>query len=130
MTAVAKEKPKAERDRAGRKSAPVQIEKELARMAAVIAAHDGVTLSDLLTPVLRDAASKNLAQIAHEIADLAARSRDTREALSERPARQPAVDRWRAARAARTLRARLGGIRSRWAGRISHSSTFRTKGRD
>ena len=29
----------------------------------------------LLTPVLRDAASKNLAQIAHEIADLAARTR-------------------------------------------------------
>jgi len=32
----------------------------------------------LLTPVLRDAASKNLAQIAHEIADLAARSRDNK----------------------------------------------------
>ena len=32
----------------------------------------------LLTPVLRDAASKNLAQIAHEIADLAARTRDNK----------------------------------------------------
>ena len=32
----------------------------------------------LLTPVLRDAASKSLAQIAHEIADLAARSRDNK----------------------------------------------------
>ncbi|GMM94666.1 2-oxoglutarate dehydrogenase, E2 component, dihydrolipoamide succinyltransferase [Microbacterium sp. MTN4-26] len=32
----------------------------------------------LLTPVLRDAASKSLAQIAHEIADLAARTRDNK----------------------------------------------------
>lgn len=32
----------------------------------------------LLTPVLRDAASKDLAQIAHEIADLAARTRDNK----------------------------------------------------
>ncbi len=32
----------------------------------------------LLTPVLRDAASKNLAQIAHEIADLVARTRDNK----------------------------------------------------
>lgn len=32
----------------------------------------------LLTPVLRDAATKNLAEIAHEIADLAARTRDNK----------------------------------------------------
>jgi pyruvate dehydrogenase E2 component (dihydrolipoamide acetyltransferase) len=32
----------------------------------------------LLTPVLRDAAAKNIAQIAHEIADLAARTRDNK----------------------------------------------------
>jgi 2-oxoglutarate dehydrogenase E2 component (dihydrolipoamide succinyltransferase) len=32
----------------------------------------------LLTPVLRDAASKNIAQIAHEIADLAARTRENK----------------------------------------------------
>ena len=32
----------------------------------------------LLTPVVRDAASKNLAQLAHEIADLAARTRDNK----------------------------------------------------
>ncbi len=32
----------------------------------------------LLTPVLRDAASKNIAQIAHEIADLAARTRNNK----------------------------------------------------
>src|SRR5690606_4342700 len=32
----------------------------------------------LLTPVVRDASSKNIAQIAHEIADLAARTRDNK----------------------------------------------------
>ncbi|MFD5214942.1 2-oxoglutarate dehydrogenase, E2 component, dihydrolipoamide succinyltransferase [Microbacterium sp. NPDC058345] len=32
----------------------------------------------LLTPVVRDAATKNLAQLAHEIADLAARTRDNK----------------------------------------------------
>ncbi|MGB3733036.1 2-oxoglutarate dehydrogenase, E2 component, dihydrolipoamide succinyltransferase [Microbacterium sp.] len=32
----------------------------------------------LLTPVVRDAASKNIAQIAHDIADLAARTRDNK----------------------------------------------------
>ncbi|HAQ60098.1 MAG TPA: 2-oxoglutarate dehydrogenase, E2 component, dihydrolipoamide succinyltransferase [Microbacterium sp.] len=32
----------------------------------------------LLTPVLRDAASKNIAEISHEIADLAARTRDNK----------------------------------------------------
>ncbi|GAA3947537.1 2-oxoglutarate dehydrogenase, E2 component, dihydrolipoamide succinyltransferase [Microbacterium soli] len=32
----------------------------------------------LLTPVVRDAASKNIAQLAHEIADLAARTRDNK----------------------------------------------------
>jgi 2-oxoglutarate dehydrogenase E2 component (dihydrolipoamide succinyltransferase) len=32
----------------------------------------------LLTPVVRDAAGKNLAQLAHEIADLAARTRDNK----------------------------------------------------
>ena len=32
----------------------------------------------LLTPVLRDAATKNIAEIAHEIADLAARTRDNK----------------------------------------------------
>jgi 2-oxoglutarate dehydrogenase E2 component (dihydrolipoamide succinyltransferase) len=36
------------------------------------------TEKGLLTPVLRDAGTKNIAQIAHEIADLAARTRDNK----------------------------------------------------
>lgn len=37
----------------GRKTAPIQVEKQLARWAAVIAAHDGTTQSDLVSPVLK-----------------------------------------------------------------------------
>ena len=40
-------------DRSGRRTAPVQVEKDLARMAAVIASHDGITQSDLVSPLLR-----------------------------------------------------------------------------
>lgn len=68
MTAVAKEKPKpTDTARAARKSAPVQIEKELARMAAVIAAHDEKTLSDLLTPVVRQFIISNYERVQKEI---------------------------------------------------------------
>jgi hypothetical protein len=39
--------------RAARRTAAVQVEKDLARMAAVIASHRGVTQSDVCSPVLR-----------------------------------------------------------------------------
>ena len=45
----------------------------------------------LLTPVLRDAAGKNLAQIAHEIADLAARTRDNKLKPDEHRCRRQAA---------------------------------------
>lgn len=73
MIAVAKAKaegdtPEPERDsRPGRKSAPIQIEKDLARMAAVIAAHDGVTLSELLSPQLRQFIRTNYERVQKEI---------------------------------------------------------------
>lgn len=70
MVAVAEKKPQAKKDsREGRKSAPVQIEKELAKMAAVIAAHDGVTLSDLLSPVLKQFLMTNYERVQREAAD-------------------------------------------------------------
>jgi hypothetical protein len=51
---VAKQKPDdVDKPTGGRKTAPVQIEKELARMAAVIASHDGITQAELLSPVIR-----------------------------------------------------------------------------
>lgn len=57
MKLVAKRKPKAGGDpdrppEEKRKTAPVQIERELARMAAVICAHDDVTITEFLAPVL------------------------------------------------------------------------------
>ena len=70
MVTVAREKPQPSRkvaDRGGRKSAPVQIDRELARMAAVIAANDGVTLSDLLTPVVRQFIMTNYERVQKEI---------------------------------------------------------------
>ncbi len=54
LAVMAKEKPpKREDDRSGRKTAPVQIDKELARMLGTIAAHDGKTQAELLTPLIR-----------------------------------------------------------------------------
>ena len=53
--AVAERKTKTEKveDRTGRKTAPVQVAKDLARMAAVVASHDGITQADLISPLLR-----------------------------------------------------------------------------
>lgn len=45
------EKPK--EDRSGRKTAPVQIDKDLAHMAAVIASYRGITQSQVCSPALR-----------------------------------------------------------------------------
>jgi hypothetical protein len=45
------EKPKD--DRSNRKSAPIQIEKDVAKMAAMVATYRSITMSDLCTPVLR-----------------------------------------------------------------------------
>jgi hypothetical protein len=54
---VAKQKPPDEssgrRKGTGRTTAPVQVDKELARMAAVIAAHRGVTVGEVVGPVLK-----------------------------------------------------------------------------
>lgn len=37
----------------GRRTAPIQVDRELARMAAVVAAHRGITAGELVNPVLR-----------------------------------------------------------------------------
>jgi hypothetical protein len=58
-TTMAKRKPAGETagetagEKGGRRTAPVQVEKDLARMAAVIASHRGITQADLCSPVLR-----------------------------------------------------------------------------
>jgi hypothetical protein len=56
MLAVAKSRkpePEVKTDRSGRNTAPVQVEKDLARMAAVVASHDGITQAALVSPILR-----------------------------------------------------------------------------
>lgn len=50
-----------------RNTAPVQIEKELARMAATIASHDGVTQSELLSPVVRQFLIMNYERVKRQI---------------------------------------------------------------
>ncbi len=58
MSAAVAKEPKAKKglaadDRSNRKTAPVQVEKDLARMCAVIASHDGITQSELISAHLR-----------------------------------------------------------------------------
>lgn len=47
------EGPKPKEDRSNRKSAPIQIDKDIARMAAMVATYRGVTLAELCSPALR-----------------------------------------------------------------------------
>ena len=54
-------------DRAGRRTAPIQVEKELARMAAVIASHDGITQAELVSPVLRQFLRTHYERVQKEI---------------------------------------------------------------
>lgn len=42
-----------DKNREGRNTAPIQVEKDLARMAAVIASHDGITQAKLVSPIIR-----------------------------------------------------------------------------
>jgi len=69
MLAVAK-KPKAEgsaEDRSNRKSAPIQVEKDLARKVAVIATHRQISQSALISPVIRRFVETQYAIVSGEI---------------------------------------------------------------
>jgi hypothetical protein len=52
-----------------RLTAPVQIAGDLAHMVGVICAHDDVTQSELLSPVVRDFVEKNYRRVQQEIAE-------------------------------------------------------------
>lgn len=54
-------------EKGGRTTAPIQIEMELARMAAVIASHDGITVSKLMSPVVRQFLLTNYERVQREI---------------------------------------------------------------
>lgn len=57
MLAVAKPtkkpEPEVKDERSGRKTAPIQVEKELARWAAVVASYDQITQAELVSDHLR-----------------------------------------------------------------------------
>lgn len=50
-----------------RKTAPVQIDAELARMAAVIAAHDKKNIADIISPLVRQWLLTNYERVQKEI---------------------------------------------------------------
>jgi hypothetical protein len=54
-------------ERRARKSAPIQIEKELARWAAVISSHDGITQSELVSDHLRPFLRAHYERVQQEI---------------------------------------------------------------
>ena len=70
VTLMARKKPQAGAtdDRSGRKTAPIQVEKELARMAAVIAAHRGVTMAEVISPLIRQWLVTNYDMVQKEMA--------------------------------------------------------------
>jgi hypothetical protein len=65
---MAKEKPKkVADDRSGRKTAPVQIDKDLAQMLATIATHEQTTQASLLTPLIRQWIITNYERVQKEM---------------------------------------------------------------
>lgn len=60
-------KKEAKEDRSNRKTAPVQVKKDVARWVAVVATHDGITQADLLDPVLRHWAITNYRRVLREM---------------------------------------------------------------
>lgn len=62
-----KPNPAPKEDRSNRKTAPVQVKKDVARWVAVVATHDGVTQADLLDPVLRQWALTNYRRVLGEM---------------------------------------------------------------
>lgn len=60
------EKPKD--DRSNRKSAPIQVDKDLARMAAVLASYKRITVAALCSPMIRRALTAEWELFQEEIA--------------------------------------------------------------
>ncbi len=51
----------------GRRTAPVQVLKDVARMIAVVATHDGVSQADLVDPWIRQRAIMEYKRVSREI---------------------------------------------------------------
>lgn len=61
-------------DRSGRQTAPVQLPKELARMVATIASHDGISQGELITPILYGPIKMHYERVLREMQELARRT--------------------------------------------------------
>ena len=51
----------------GRRTAPVQVMKDIARMIAVVATHDGVSQADLVDPWIRQRAIMEYKRVSREM---------------------------------------------------------------
>lgn len=52
-----------------RKSAPIQVDKEIARRVAVIATHMGITQSEFVTPYIRQYVNTHYRKVVSEMGD-------------------------------------------------------------
>jgi hypothetical protein len=57
------------RDKRNRKSAPVQVDIDLARMIGVISTHDGITQAELISDHLRPFVLTNYARVQRQIGE-------------------------------------------------------------
>lgn len=55
-------------DRSNRKSAPIQVDKDLAKMAAVISTYRGITQAELCSPMIRKALTAEYRLFQEEVA--------------------------------------------------------------
>lgn len=70
-TAVMPNRPKAQgeskpEDRSNRKTAPIQVERQLAEMIVQIAAHDGKTITDTISPLIKQWVLTNYERVLQE----------------------------------------------------------------
>ena len=54
-------------DRRNRRTAPIQVEKDLAKMAATIASHDGISQAALISPQIRQFLKTQYERVQREI---------------------------------------------------------------
>jgi hypothetical protein len=82
MFAVAKQpkhENKPEPKKGDRRTAAVQVDKDLARMAAVVASYDGITQGDLCSPVLRPFLEAEFARVQEAMRRDVERQKNRRE---------------------------------------------------
>lgn len=69
LMATPKKQPAGSEDRSGRKTAPIQVPKDLARMVATIAAHDQISQAEVIQPLIEQAVRTQYERVQREIAE-------------------------------------------------------------